>query len=496
MTWEAVTFSVLLLVFGLIQNAYRDILKNPNGDDYARLSERLTQDGGIVGDYRARVGRLLHWADEFFEGKKLPTYVKVNPWSHHAFDRCLMLAVIYPYLSAVIGWVIFGNAGVLGDALFLQAQPNTAYRVTYGLTCVVGIGLVNTSASFRFSAGLAILVGGYILTAKVFGVTGCLGLFIVSLIFGNLLSNNENQEDREDYNGLLLLNLALFVALTYSNIKFSYGIKRVILAAVPTFVGLVIILKSTKWAFPNRRPYIAIGFYMFCLTIFATYGVVAFGILPQSWPFLLPVATIIVLIPVINLPFDYFSIGLTRYALKKSFNAKSQWKRTKWALIDLCTAFIMMIALCIIMIFMLEALNAAALHGGADFVPAPVADQIREISSSQGFQGQHFWLYFALFSTLLPTAIHMTIWAVSLSTIVLGRSDRLSRMINPAIMAQSDTKRHIAAAILAFQWIVAIALVAAVILALYHGARNASFIAGPFLWLMENTQQASANLFK
>lgn len=320
-------------------------------------------------------------------------------------------------------------------------------------------------------------------------------MFYVSIIIALFFSYTKDEDDRKDYNGLKVLFFVILTTLSIQAVQ-SFRWIGISFASLTVIVFWAVGLTAIKRAYPHVRLYIALGIMALCLGIFGTYGMVVFKISPQSWPRILPYATILILIPLTNLPFDYFSIGLTRYALKKSFNAKSQWKRTKWALIDLCVAIIMMIALCIVMIFILEAFNATVRHAGSDLIPAPVADQIREISSSQGFQGQHFWLYFALFSTLLPTAIHMTIWAVSLSTIVLGRSDRLSRMINPAIMAQSDTKRHIAAAILAFQWIVAIALVAAVILALYHGARNASFIAGPFLWLMENTQQASANLFK
>ena len=202
----------------------------------------------------------------------------------------------------------------------------------------------------------------------------------------------------------------------------------------------------------------------------------------------------LILIPLINLPFDWFSTGLTRKLLKKTLNAKTHWARIGWASLDFFIALIAMGLLCMTMVFALEAFNAAARMGG-HAAPAPIAEQIKGISKKPS-DPTFFWIYFALFTTLLPTALHALIWLISLSGLPFEINKRIAALTTPEKLAGGEASRGKAAAFLAGQWTAAfLALTFIILTAIPFLVQNISVFGNGFLDVMDWTQKNSAAFF-
>ncbi len=119
----------------------------------------------------------------------------------------------------------------------------------------------------------------------------------------------------------------------------------------------------------------------------------------------------LVLLPLLNAPFDWASTGLTRWLLRKNLDLRGAWRLLVSAM-DALAALGLLVGLAGVMVVALEAFNAAAGHPVVD-VAGTIAD-IRAYPS----EGRHFWVYFTLFSTLAPTMLHAALAVLGLITFV------------------------------------------------------------------------------
>lgn len=205
------------------------------------------------------------------------------------------------------------------------------------------------------------------------------------------------------------------------------------------------------------------------------------------------------LLPLVNVVFDFFSIGLTRFCLRRSLDpdARSLFRRAGWAALDVFGALIFMGLLCVSMVFVLEGFNAAALHAGIANPPVPVGAQIAEIAEG-GLQGRHFWIIFALFSTLLPTALHLLIFLSSLFANWLGTNGRnlgLAAAIRDPQTLEGGFHANRLAARVTLQWPLAIIATGLAGWCAYHGVLQIPNLGSGFLALMEWSQGAAQSVF-
>ena len=112
--------------------------------------------------------------------------------------------------------------------------------------------------------------------------------------------------------------------------------------------------------------------------------------------------------PLVNAPFDWLSTGLTRWLLRHNVTAEGVRKRLALSTVDFLAALAILVALAVAMVVAIEGFNAAAGRTLAD-----VAGLIEDIRQNP-LAGRHFWVYFTLFSTLLPTLIHADLAVMSL----------------------------------------------------------------------------------
>ena len=116
-------------------------------------------------------------------------------------------------------------------------------------------------------------------------------------------------------------------------------------------------------------------------------------------------------LPLVNAGFDWLSVGATRYFLRFTAHRRNPVLNS---LCDFASALLILLMLAVVMTAAVQAVNLIVVsRGSAPWVD--VADHFRAIRLDPGNPAL-WWIYFTLFSTLVPTLIHSIIGGVSLIT--------------------------------------------------------------------------------
>jgi hypothetical protein len=122
---------------------------------------------------------------------------------------------------------------------------------------------------------------------------------------------------------------------------------------------------------------------------------------------------VFVLIPLVNIPFDWLSVGLTRALLRRGCEPGA-WLPLWLGLIDFGFGLILLLLLAAALIVALQAADAILIHFHRDPAANVVAllDNIRDEPRDPA----NYWAYVTLFSTLVPSVLNAVIGAFSLVT--------------------------------------------------------------------------------
>jgi hypothetical protein len=140
-TLFAVLGGICGLAFSLMYQRYLGVLasggaeeESPERAAYDALRESLSGENIAVRSYIRRLRAFLDWIERFFGdvgmadrtlfphafGLKTPAPL----WTAPAFERCLLLALIYPILTILLVWAISGHVGPAESALGLEADTS------------------------------------------------------------------------------------------------------------------------------------------------------------------------------------------------------------------------------------------------------------------------------------------------------------------------------------------------------------------------------------
>ena len=143
--WLGGIVAVAMMTGGYVWFHWAEALKE-KGRDRDRLLRRLRRGGNWRAQYVGRLRRVLARVDRFMGDARRPGWAcrrltGGGPWpcwTARSFDRCALMAVVYPFLSLHATWLISGEAGDLGETLRLRAEPDPGSRiVSAGLIVVV-----------------------------------------------------------------------------------------------------------------------------------------------------------------------------------------------------------------------------------------------------------------------------------------------------------------------------------------------------------------------
>ncbi len=119
------------------------------------------------------------------------------------------------------------------------------------------------------------------------------------------------------------------------------------------------------------------------------------------------------LLPLANAPLDWLSLGLTRGLLRYGLAIGGTWRIAAVSLVDIVLAAALMFPLAAITAAAVCLANWSAVSGGGEPVlpVVPLLDAVRNAPDDPKF----YWIYLMLFSTLVPSLIHILCGLVGLA---------------------------------------------------------------------------------
>ena len=177
-----------------------------------------------------------------------------------------------------------------------------------------------------------------------------------------------------------------------------------------------------------------IGFALACLL--AAY----FLSTQKAWTLSGPLLLFLGLLTLINAPFDWLSLGLTRALLRRGLERQGWWPYF-YSFVDIAFATIIIALLAMAMVIGVQAFNELAVLGSGDPTTAvlPLAPLFNGIAANPS-EPEYWWIYALLLSTMIPSLVNLAIGGASLARGVPGIAGGLLTYL-PASRAPTTANR-------------------------------------------------------
>jgi hypothetical protein len=469
--------------------------------DYDDLRQSLVAGNWAAQQYVKFLSTFLDWlerslGDDGIEHRSLFPGIlglkrPVASWTAPAFDRCMLFAFLYPLITIVFIWVIVGHVGLAEASLGLRGDLPTWQR---------GIGAAAYAASF-VAMWRSVVTTGW--RSALWWGLGALGPFIglAALEFrngpGSLMLSGFT------YSGLTIAAYSSSAPSKPSRVeaflgKVGPGVLCIIGAwAAPLLIvaskagtgplafasAFVVALLVLQWL-ASKREWQGLFLGFFVLAMIVTCFLAARWVnSPTSWEMNGPYLLFAVLLAVINAPFCWFSIGLTRALLRRGLELQAWWPYLLAVFDGLLAAFILVPVLAVTLVISIQTFDESAVRGGAR--PVLRIDEFLDHIAGNPAALENWWAYILLLSAMIPSLVNLMIGGAALTRGLPWLGRRLLRWI-PEGRDVPEYKREIAAGILTFQLFFgavlgALALRGLVWLAIY-------FIPAKGLWLLHLTR--------
>jgi hypothetical protein len=167
-----------------------------------------------------------------------------------------------------------------------------------------------------------------------------------------------------------------------------------------------------------------------------------------------PLLLFLGLLTVLNEPFDWASLGLTRALLRRGLEVGGWWPYLL-AVADAALAALIVAVLALTMVIGVQAFDALAQHGGGKAI-VPL-DVLFDGITVHPTDPEYWWVYALLLTTILPSMINLMIGGASLLRGVPGLPQLILRFL-PIGKAVPDFDRTWIALVLTLQIVVGAAL--------------------------------------
>ncbi|MBM3551172.1 MAG: hypothetical protein FJX45_05260 [Alphaproteobacteria bacterium] len=395
----------------------------------ARLAGYRSADDG----YAQRLKAFLAWIDRFFDGDNPPSQrarilsEPAHVWTAAAYDRCLLLALIYPIVVIFFSWTIAGHVGPAESALGIK-EADGWLRAGFTIAFVLfGVSFFK----FMHAEGLPILVWVVALTlvfAAVLafaiagaGVRAAAGATIAT--FAIVIPYHFVGAGA----GAGVGAFALAVALAFTSFLAFAGALALATVSAVAAVALSIKANQGNWQGQWLSVYSAL---VFMLCFFAARSL-STPVMAEYmyWDKVKPLLLFLSLFTIVNAPFDWLSLGLTRLLLRYGVEKGGYWPYAL-AFVDAVVASVLITILALAMVWSNDLFNFLAEQGGGE--------QARVLPPSRFYLGmlerdpaapEFWWLYATLFSTMIPSVINLFIAGFSfLRTLPWTRNFLLSNL--------------------------------------------------------------------
>ena len=440
------------------------------------------------------------------------------------FDRCLMLALIYPIATIFVIWAISGHVGPAEAALGLQ--PNLSSGLSRGFITVACFGFASytiwrglRAPGWKSFALILVAVAGGVLGAMavnialvaskpysaniiVSGVVLFLVLplavvFILSIVFADILpvagavagalaiagASAVGGADPEDVTSFVFGAfagagaMAGAVAVAGSGAGAVTGVVAVAVTGVVGFTGVVEVGASVGGNLAASAVGIAVGagfaafvarvvtflyasavdhgwqgrFLAFFIALATVASLLAVPFLAplRAWDVGGPLLLFLGLLTLLNAPFDWASLGLTRALLRRGLELGGWWPYLL-ALADACLAGVIIALLALTIVISVQAFDELAVHGGGEKAAVlPLPALFDGIAKNPGAP-EFWWVYALLLSTMIPSLINLAIGGMAFTRGIPGVSQLLLHWV-PEGREVPDYRRPLAALVLTGQ---------------------------------------------
>lgn len=365
----AIAFLILMVRLGGADNA-----NHTHRLWYLRFRARILS--GNVGHFYARgVRRALARLDRFMgdAGKQddgmLPRAFgllrhRAPLWTTRSFDRCLLLALLYPLIVILATWLCYGTpgAGHLGPAEQALGLKEASFAARLTSTAPIVIFFLAMTLNLRSGSWKTLIVTtifgpvAILIMNSGFGATSGIGGFAFSLT-------------------LIIIGTA---SIGQIYIRDQLIGRRLGLTYPILFFGALFILTKSPELFTVRADY-----YVFSLLYFLG------------------------LLTLVNAPFDWIALGLTRAFLRAGLERRGLWP-LGLALADAIVSLAIMALLALAILWATEYFNASAIAGGAKEVVIDPLQYLNALAKpAERSEPEYWWLYAMLFSTQIPSLLNL-----------------------------------------------------------------------------------------
>jgi len=175
----------------------------------------------------------------------------------------------------------------------------------------------------------------------------------------------------------------------------------------------------------------------------------------ETWQDFGPLLLFLGLLTLLNAPFDWLSLGLTRALMRRGLEREKWWPYL-YAVIDALLASAVIAFLAMAMVAGVQLFDDLAVYGGGERLLPPMGEFLDAVKANPG-KPEYWWVYATLFSTMLPSLINLFIAGVSLARGVPGVSSWLSGKVREA-EAVPAYDRLLVAIVLSLQGVVGLSI--------------------------------------
>ncbi|MDO7720771.1 hypothetical protein [Planktomarina temperata] len=378
--WPIVCFMVLMCI-----PALRKTADNPSDRPYWR---DLLRHDGAAERYRSVMRRGLDWLDSRLSAHEAPQGPAQKAWSFGLLNATMALALAYPILAITIQWLCGSAIDFGGQEVMAASPPQARIFTAVWLGSSVLVYLFAGASKSRWRWTLVILATGILLLGLIFadgfavpGNIAVAGTVAVASVGA----------------GTVAVAFTGPVAGAVAGVGAVAFVAPVLVAA--TSAGTVAGAEERS-SRPMARRLLFCGV-LVALLIVAIKMPDDFGAgqRNQAVFFMLTMGVL----PLVNAVFDFASVGLTRYLLRLGLEQKrAAWRAVLYGLGGIAIFFALGCTLIAFVTFVVP----------ADGVP--LVDLTQLFADMRRAPGDYIWLMVTLFSTLIPTLLHLSVAVLTL----------------------------------------------------------------------------------
>lgn len=374
----------------------------PGMDEEIAAAERA---GLRAQTYRQTLQAWLDWLSVKLGG--------AHPFGSGAYNAMFRLAVVYPFVGVLLVWGGTGEntSGVEGLLPRAAAPERFAFIGAFWVATLATVQILRGHSwilSLLVSVILAASIAGAIAGSGRIVLVGALAVGIVcagagaggaSVVVAAIVGAGVDALANAD---IITISIAFAIAIAIA-IAGGAGVAALHNVATRSERHGESIVQGITW--------------LVLATAITTFPVVANYTAIPSLELSRSAAPLIFLaaLPLINVLFDWLSLGLTRWLLAKTARGEQPiWN----GLLDAIAAIFILFALAVATTAALQGLNTLAIMNGSDRPLIDLAGVLQTLRERPGDPAV-WWVYFMLFSTLIPSVVHLFIAATSIVTLSL-----------------------------------------------------------------------------